>query len=422
MLLSACRKQIFSEKIPFTGKVIIIGAGAAGLYAGYLLKTKGIDFEILEASATYGGRLGKLTGFADYPLDLGAQWLHGSNNILGDLIQRTQTRITQDDSTTKYWFRNTLTDALPDNINIFEGDDLPDISFKEYAIQKGLGADYNSIVENLAGDQGAAAERLSVYGNNADEANWSSGDEDYKFADTFYDLIDKHIAVHVQDHLRLNTIVTDIDYTQQTVTVTDSTGRQYTGGKVIVTVPITILKQGRIRFSPALPNEQTAAFARIGMDAGMKVFLKFTKRFYDENIIGGSVCAAYADERIGKTGNDHVLLAFVMGKQADFLNSLGNDEAITAALLAELDAMYNGQASACFVASVVANWTKHPHIQGGYSYSPVGMGNARKLAAQPVGNKVFFAGEAMNTNGHHQTVFGAVETGYREVQNILNGL
>jgi lysine-specific histone demethylase 1B len=422
MLLSACRKQILSEKVPFSGKVIIVGAGAAGLYAGYLLKTKGIDFEILEASATYGGRLGKLTGFADYPLDLGAQWLHGSNNILGDLIQRTQTRITQDDSTTKYWFRNTLTDALPDNINIFEGDDLPDISFKEYAIQKGLGADYNSIVENLAGDQGAAAERLSVYGNNADEINWSSGDEDYKFADTFYDLIDKHIAVHVQDHLRLNTIVTDIDYTQQTVTVTDSTGRQYTGGKVIVTVPITILKQGRIRFSPALPNEQTAAFARIGMDAGMKVFLKFTKRFYDKSIIGGSVCAAYADEHIGKTGKDHVLLAFVMGKQADFLNSLGNDEAITAALLAELDAMYNGQASACFVASVVANWTKHPHIQGGYSYSPVGMGNARKLAAQPVGNSVFFAGEAMNTNGHHQTVFGAVETGYREVQNILNGL
>ena len=28
----------------------------------------------------------------------------------------------------------------------------------------------------------------------------------------------------------------------------------------------------------------------------------------------------------------------------------------------------------------------------------------------------------MNTNGHHQTVHGAVETGYREVRNILKGV
>jgi hypothetical protein len=41
------------------------------------------------------------------------------------------------------------------------------------------------------------------------------------------------------------------------------------------------------------------------------------------------------------------------------------------------------------------------------------------VASEPIDNKLFFAGEAMNLNGHHQTVFGAVETGYREVINIL---
>jgi lysine-specific histone demethylase 1B len=84
--------------------------------------------------------------------------------------------------------------------------------------------------------------------------------------------------------------------------------------------------------------------------------------------------------------------------------------------------MYNGKATKSFVSSHVENWTKHPFIRGAYSYSPVGMGNARIIAAQPVDNKLFFAGEAMNTNGHHQTVFGAAETGYREVYNMLNGL
>ena len=80
-LLSSCRKENLFEDINFDGTVMIIGAGAAGLYAGYILKSKGIDFKILEASNTIGGRMGKLNGFADYTIDTGAQWLHGQNKI-----------------------------------------------------------------------------------------------------------------------------------------------------------------------------------------------------------------------------------------------------------------------------------------------------------------------------------------------------
>ena len=50
------------------------------------------------------------------------------------------------------------------------------------------------------------------------------------------------------------------------------------------------------------------------------------------------------------------------------------------------------------------------------------VGDARKIASQPINKKLYFAGEAMNTNGHHQTVHGAVETGYREVVHILNDI
>ena len=45
-------------------KVLIIGAGAAGLAAGHALAQRGIDFQILEASDRIGGRLiGKNRGF-----------------------------------------------------------------------------------------------------------------------------------------------------------------------------------------------------------------------------------------------------------------------------------------------------------------------------------------------------------------------
>jgi len=376
----------------------------------------------LEASSTYGGRLGKLTGFANFPIDTGAQWLHGKNSILGDLIKKSKTNITLDDSETKFWFNNQLVNSLPQETDIFEGDDLPDISFEDYALQNGLGNEYKYIVENIAGDQGAAASRLSVFGNNKDEEHWSAGDDDFKFEETFFDLIDTQIANQVKDYILLNTVVSKIDYSQSTILITDSNNNTFNADKVIITVPIPILKSADIQFTPALPDEKTAAFAKIGMDAGMKVFLKFSNKFFDQNIIGGSVCAAYADDSIGKAQNDNILLAFIMGEQAEYLTSLGSDAAITNALIQELDIMYNGQASASFIASHVENWTTNPYIKGAYSYSTIGMGDARKIASQALSEKLYFAGEAMNTNGHHQTVHGAVETGYREVINILTDI
>ena len=421
-LLSACRKETLFEDVNYDGKVIIIGAGAAGLYAAYMLKSKGIDFQILEASSTYGGRLGKLTGFANFPIDTGAQWLHGKNSMLGDLIKKSKTKITLDDSETRYWFNNQLVNSLPQETDIFEGDNLPDISYEDYALQSGLGNEYKYIVENIAGDQGAAASRLSVYGNNKDEENWVAGDDDFKFEETFFDLIDTQIANQVKDNILLSTVVTKIDYSQSNILITDSNNNTFNADKVIITVPIPILKSADIEFIPALPDEKTTAFSKIGMDAGMKVFLKFSNTFFDQNIIGGSVCAAYADDRIGKAQNDNILLAFIMGEQAEYLTSLGSDAAITSALIQELDIMYSGQATASFIASHVENWTTNPYIKGAYSYSTIGMGDARKIASQALSEKLYFAGEAMNTNGHHQTVHGAVETGYREVINMLTDI
>lgn len=419
ILTSNCRKTELLDDVNYDGKVIVIGAGVAGLYAAYLLKSKGVDVLVLEASGSHGGRLGTIPGFADFPIDSGAQWLHGRNNILGDLIQQTNTTVTLDDSDLFYWFNNQLVTSLPKNTAIFEGEDLPDVSFKDYAIQQGLGTEYQYIVENLAGDQGASAAALSVYWNNKEEENWVSGDDDFKFKETFFDFIDTQIASKVTDIIHYNTPVTAINYAQDTILVSDVNGGTYQADKVIITVPITQLKANKIQFSPALPAEKTDAFSKIGMGAGMKVFLKFTTKFYDENIIGGSVCAAYADESVGKTGNDNILLAFVMGVQAENLTALGSDSAITTALLQELDVMYAGQATANFIASHVENWTTKPYIEGAYGYSTVGMGDVRKIAAAQVNDKLFFAGEAMNLNGHHQTVHGAVETGYREVINLL---
>lgn len=401
--------------------VAIIGAGAAGLYAGLLLQAQGIDFRIFEASDRYGGRMGKLEGFADYPLDLGAEWLHGKKSLLKDLIKQSGTKIKKDNSEEWFWFQGGFTEELPQDVeDMLEGDqDSPDLSYLDYATRQGLGDAYRYIVEMLAGDLGADATNLSVKWNAVEFENWRSGNKDYKFRRTFFDLIDEGVAVHIRDSIFLNTPIVRIDYQTDQVLLTDRAGHTYPATHVISTVPITVLQSEDIEFVPPLPEAQISAFHAIGMDPAMKVFLKFDRQFYHENIGGGKVCAAYADERIGKKGQDHVLMAFLMGHQAEQMTSLGSEQAIIDALLGELDEMYDGQASASFQAAHVIDWTAHPFIRGGYSYSKVGIGTARKVATQPVANRIFFAGEAMNTSGHHQTVHGAMETAQEQVAVIL---
>ena len=421
--LNSCKKETLFQDLDYDGKVIIIGAGAAGMYAGYVLKSKGIDFSILEASSKLGGRLKKIESFADFPIDLGAEWLHGNNSILSDLATQSVAGPWNDDSKTKYWFSNQLITKLPRNIaKEIESGSPADISIKAYAEQLGFGAEYNQILENLAGDVGTSASRLSASEVIRESDKWICGGANYKFKSTFYDFINDNIAAKVKDNIEFNTVVSKIDYSSDKVILYDKSGKSFKADKVIISVPITILKDGDIKFTPSLPNEKTEAFGKIGMDFGMKVYMKFSSKFYDDNISGGSLCAAYADEAYKRSSKNAILLGFVMGEQAEYLSNLGNDTAIINALLGELDSMYNGQATAKFVDAVVQDWGKEPYIRGAYSYSSIGIGNARNIAAQSVDSKLFFAGEALNTNGHFQTVHGAVETGYREVVNILNSI
>ena len=73
--LIACNKNE-EPNLPFEGNVIIVGAGVSGLAAAKKLEEQGINYQILEASDKYGGRIQKNVGFADFPIDLGAEWIH----------------------------------------------------------------------------------------------------------------------------------------------------------------------------------------------------------------------------------------------------------------------------------------------------------------------------------------------------------
>ncbi|MCF6208290.1 MAG: TonB family protein [Ghiorsea sp.] len=139
--LSSCKK-VADLGGGFSGKVIIIGAGAGGLSAGYLLHQQGIDFEILEASSVYGGRMRINTDFANFPIPLGAEWLETDPSIFPEIVNDSSKSIhvttTPDDPDRKFvnysWF------------NFFEEYIVPSISDR---------ISYNSVVAsiNYSGDK-----------------------------------------------------------------------------------------------------------------------------------------------------------------------------------------------------------------------------------------------------------------------------
>ena len=65
------------------------------------------------------------------------------------------------------------------------------------------------------------------------------------------------------------------------------------------------------------------------------------------------------------------------------------------------------------------NWSQDPFSYGSYSYLSRGSGNAdRRCVAEPIGNRVFFAGEALNPN-YQSSVHAAYESGLAAASAML---
>lgn len=422
-VLASCQK--IDDWTEFDGKVLIIGAGAAGLYAGYLLSEKGIDFQILEASNHIGGRIEQLKDFADFAIDLGANGLYGNYSLASDLAHTAGAKLVQESRKRSYWQKDHFIPELPFEF-IFHFDTMAEEAIDDDLTYSAYFDEYGSEEENeffhhyAAAQAGTSPGRVSAKWEPLIKSKKSSGNGKHIFKKSCYDFLDKLLVSKVSSQVSLNTIATHINYQENTIKVTDASGTIHEAQKVLLTVPISVLREGAIEFTPSLPSQKLSAFNKIGMDACIHVLLKFSAPFYPEQIIGGTTCAQYFDTTYGKEASNHVLSAVCMGVQAEKLSGLSETE-IVDAIIAELDEMFEGVASSRFQGAHVKNWWNMPHIQGAFSFCKPGHGeDARLDLAESVANKLYFAGEASHCNGHHGTVQGAFETAYREVLKLVS--
>ena len=68
----------------------------------------------------------------------------------------------------------------------------------------------------------------------------------------------------------------------------------------------------------------------------------------------------------------------------------------------------------------VHDWQSDPYCRGAYSYALVDGNEAARRLAAPVGNTLFFAGEATDCNGHNGTVHGAIASGQRAAAELIS--
>lgn len=362
---SACNKD---EKGNFSGKVIIIGAGAGGLASGYLLNQRGIEFEILEASATYGGRMKRTTDFADFPIPLGAEWLHTKTSIFQEIVNDDARQV--DVSTVGY-------DSDVDTLGFWDNGELT--------------------VSELA-------------------------DSDRKFVNsTWFDFFEQYIVPSVAQKITYETIVQSIDYSGDQVIINTSTG-QYTVDKVIVSVPLKVLQDGDINFTPALPDDKSEAINTATVWEGFKAFIEFSEKFY-HTATGFNITPEtdgqklYYDASYGQNTSKNVLGLFTVGKPAlDYISRAGND--LRDFILQELDEIYDNKATASYVKHMTQNWNDEPFIKAGYLSDHEDWRKVRTLG-ESVSGKVYFAGGPYTDGEDWVAVNAAAQSARNAVDELV---
>jgi len=403
--------------------VIVIGAGVSGLYLAKKLLESGCEVTVLEAKNRLGGRVFQNDTFHDSPIDLGAQWVHGKN-IAYRLAKKHDLRLYEDhkNDLLKVPFKQEMLSDLPPVAYDFirrvqqQSKSLEDVSVYDFAKKYNDGADFLHLLENLMTDAATSAQKFSVREISKMTSKLRTTDFQFDNA-TMFGFVSQVLGEAVRPHIRFSTEARAIDYNDKTVRVHTVGGQIFTADKVAVTVPITVLKTGALVFSPALPTEQAQAIQNIGMDKGLKLFLKFSERFFEQGIFNGKNAGYFIDptKRNDRSGKG-MLASLVMGKHAEAYYQ--DSEKALERYLAELDGYFGGKASQHFEGMLAQDWGHEPFINGVYSYTMPGWQNARTVARQPLNNKVFFAGEAMNTRHNYGNVHGAMESAAATLKEI----
>ncbi|WIA32039.1 hypothetical protein OEZ86_002891 [Tetradesmus obliquus] len=203
----------------------------------------------------------------------------------------------------------------------------------------------------------------------------------------------------------------------------------FTADAALVTIPLGVLKRpDAMVFQPQLPPRKRAAIRRLGFGCLNKVMLLFPHCFWGDKDMFGHVSSEprqrgryYLFYTYDSISGGAVLAALVAGDAA--VEFEAKPEAVAVGeVMALLRGIFGPQGVVVPepLQAVCTRWASDPMCYGSYSSVAVGSSGAADYdaLAQPLGDRVFFAGEA-TTSRYPATMHGAFATGLREAAAIM---
>ncbi|MEH6792917.1 MAG: NAD(P)/FAD-dependent oxidoreductase [Rhodococcus sp. (in: high G+C Gram-positive bacteria)] len=423
---------------------LVVGAGISGLVAASLLHRAGQRVIVLEARDRVGGRVWTVRTDDDI-LDVGASWIHGTdNNPLADAVHAFGIRTSeftvgsyQPDGRPIAYYSPTGTRLSEEAVARF-ADDVRhfDERFATTIAQSSPGTSFGDAVETTLRQLDWNDERVDrvreFLGHRAEEQlgvdrdllDAHGLDDDAIEGDevVFPDGYDE-LAVRLAEVLdvRLEHVVTHVRWGRDGVLVETGAG-MFSAERAVVTVPIGVLQSSSFVVEPPLPEPVSGALSRLAMNSFEKVFLQFPTAFWDENV--------YAVRQQGEAGHwwhswydvtlphgHPTLLTFAAGPSAQQTRHW-SDARIADSVLEALRGLY-GERVVTPDRVYVTRWQDDPFSHGSYSYMTVGSRSRdHGDMATPIGDVLHLAGEA-TWSDDPATVTAALRSGHRAAERIL---
>jgi monoamine oxidase len=401
-------------------EVVVIGAGAAGVAATKRLTDASVRCLLVEARSRLGGRAWTVHDGNGHALDLGCGWLHSADrNPWTGVAQQQGFAI---DETPPPWMNRPLEASLSRAEHGAFRQAIDEFYARlEEAAQGKTDAPASSVLDpanrwNPLLDamstyiSGAELERVSL----KDLDNYHNTAFNWRVVEGYGTLVSAYGATLPA---MLDCPVTGIDHSGKRLQIQTSKGSIATD-QAIITVPSAILAAERIRFTPARPEKIEAAR---GLPLGLadKLFMSLDNA---EEFPMSSRLFAHTDRT--ETAGYHIrpfgwpmIEAYFAGACAAELETRG-EAAFFDFAVAELVGVLGSDFAKRLKPVRVHCWGIDQYALGSYSFALPGDADRRAALAEPVDDRLFFAGEACSLHDF-STAHGGYLTGVAAAEGVI---
>jgi monoamine oxidase len=407
--------------------VIVIGAGAAGLAAAKALRDAGHSSVVLEAMGRIGGRAWTTDTDFGVPFDIGCAWLHAADrNPFYPEAQAAGWTLYHHDMTLDHLYFGARKADAAEMARMAEAE-----AALTGCIAAHVGPDdrLSSLIgdchclrasSTFAGpmDYGADDDEISV----ADFRAAADLDPNYFTREGYGALIHRWGA---DVPVTTGAPVKRLDWSGAGVVAEGPFGR-VRARAAIVTVSTGVLQFEEIAFHPALPQTHQEAIFDLPMGLLTKIPVA---------ISGTRLGLAPFDDLLIERHARHdlfflcfpwdldLMVGFVGGDFAWEMEAAGPAAAVDFVTDRLVD-LFGSDTRRHVGHGIMTNWGGERFVRGGYAVARPGKAAARSVLRRPVGNRIWFAGEALAPDGLTQTAAGARLSGQAvgaEVARMLEG-